>query len=263
VSERRLEAERLADNGPQAAPKRFYEKMLDFRALGITSIVTGILGKLAITMASTVPALSFVGRTFTVISGVGFIATGIVGLTAMLWAVYCLIHFDDIRNANQTPFEALFSEFQNFSIGYRRGFESLREQEDGLPLTYTERNTIGWSNENDEVLRQYRCPITGKPIRHIAIDPHSGKMFERSAIVAWIDRYHTSPLTTVPLRIEELTPSQETQLTINNRLRELQEKREKEMNEVRQDFIRLFAARRAEGEENRGSEHLPATQGNL
>ena len=258
VSACRFQDERLADNGPQAAPRRFYEKILDFRTLGITSIVTGILSKLATAMASTIPTLSFVGKTLAVISGVGFIATGIVGLTAMLWAVYCLIHIDDIRNANQTPFATLFSDFQFFSQEFQRKREPLKNQERETRAAFINREIIPEEFGDDEVLSQYICPIAQNLIRHPTTDPTSGRVYERTAIEEWIDRHHTSPLSRAPLEKDQLVPNREVQERIDNRLRELQERQAR----TRQHIQAFLASRQETREVNEESERNLSTEVN-
>ena len=253
VSERRLEYERLADSGPQAGPKRFYEKIVGFRALAISSIVSSVLSELANAMASAAPALSIVGRTFKVISGVSLIASGMVGLMALLWGVYCLIHINDISNEHRTPFGVLFADFQIFSQEYRRRYEPLRNQEREVGDVFIEREIIPEEFEDDEVLSQHICPIARNPIRYPVTDPTSGTMYERVAIEEWIDRHHTSPLSRTSLERDQLAPDREAEERINTRLRELQERQ----NRTTQRIQAYLAARQ---EEDRGSDPLPSIE---
>lgn len=50
------------------------------------------------------------------------------------------------------------------------------------------------------------CPITGERLRDPVVDPE-GNTYERSAILDWLSRNATSPLTRNPLRIDQLVPN--------------------------------------------------------
>ena len=138
---------------------------------------------------------------------------------------------------------------RSFSRHYRANYESNREQEEQLDrelyhgFPYIERETIPDTFDDDPILDQYRCPITRAPIRHVVIDPTSGRMYERAAIEEWIGRYHISPLTRRPLEIDDLAPASEVQAIIDNQLRQLQE----EWNFMEQQIDEYIEGRRQNG----------------
>ena len=111
-----------------------------------------------------------------------------------------------------------------FAQHQRDDLEVHRERERAIPLA--NRETIPEEFEDDEVLSQYVCPITAAPIRHPVIDPTTGRMHERYAIEEWIDAHHTSPLCHLPLERGALVPVRDVQNIIDDRLRELQRRRD-------------------------------------
>ena len=80
----------------------------------------------------------------------------------------------------------------------------------------------------DQVFRQYICPITQAPIRDPVRDPTNGMtLYERTAIVAWLqqDRDNPqSPMTRLPLQVEQLQEVPLVRNIINSRLLEYQER---------------------------------------
>ena len=50
------------------------------------------------------------------------------------------------------------------------------------------------------------CPITQEPINEPLIDP-DGNSYEKSAIIEWVRRHHTSPITRNNLQESDLTPN--------------------------------------------------------
>jgi hypothetical protein len=241
VVELRLLAEGLTNRG-RAEPEFLHQSKLPLAILLITSTVSCILGKVANSMAGAAPILSLVGKSFEVITAVTAVACGIIAISTVFWIVHKLICQNDLDEEAAGPSATLRTDFQNFSHEYRQSRRVLRERENGQRLPLIERNTIERASFDDAVLSQRCCPITEEPIRHVAIDPHSGRMYERAAIVAWIERHHTSPLTTEPLRTEDLLSSAETQLIINNQLHLIQLRREG----VRRDIEELLAQRQLE-----------------
>lgn len=84
------------------------------------------------------------------------------------------------------------------------------------------RGTIPGEFHDDEVFSQYICPITLCPIRYPLRDPRTGHLYEAHAIIGWLERSPTSPLTRASLRTEDLEKVPEIQDRIERRLRELQ-----------------------------------------
>jgi hypothetical protein len=75
----------------------------------------------------------------------------------------------------------------------------------------------------DILFQQYPCPITQLPIRNPVRDPTCGQLFERRAIVAWLQQHPHSPLTRQPLTVAELVEAPEVELQIRNRLQQYQD----------------------------------------
>jgi hypothetical protein len=76
----------------------------------------------------------------------------------------------------------------------------------------------------DEVLQLYVCPITQRPIRDPVRDPTNNiTLYERSAIVNWLRQNPVSPITKLPLRIEDLLEAPVERNLINQRLQEYQD----------------------------------------
>jgi U-box domain. len=76
----------------------------------------------------------------------------------------------------------------------------------------------------DEVFKQYICPITQLPIRHPVGDPNGCTVYERSAILAWLMIQSVSPITKEPLTPDKLIERPALELLINRRLQEHEEK---------------------------------------
>ena len=115
---------------------------------------------------------------------------------------------------------------RDFNEQFRRFYERKRERESQNSRVLLNGETVFSPYEEDEVLVRYTCPITGRPIRHPMIDPSSRIMYEREAVEAWVRTYHTSPSTRGPLAREQLTIAVEAQGVIDNRLQELQQRRD-------------------------------------
>lgn len=50
------------------------------------------------------------------------------------------------------------------------------------------------------------CPITGERMKDPVVDPE-GNTYEREAILNWLSRQHTSPITRSPLQPQDLVPN--------------------------------------------------------
>ena len=74
---------------------------------------------------------------------------------------------------------------------------------------------------DDPILGQYICSITLMPIRYPLRDPRTGHLYEAHAIIGWLERNPTSPLTRAPLHSDELERVPEIEQIIVRRLREL------------------------------------------
>jgi len=75
---------------------------------------------------------------------------------------------------------------------------------------------------DDPIFSQYICPITCEPIRHYMKDPNGGHGYEREAILEWLERSSTSPLTRQLLFARDLVEVPSIQQEIDGRLKELQ-----------------------------------------
>jgi hypothetical protein len=60
--------------------------------------------------------------------------------------------------------------------------------------------------EPAEVPASCICPITGEPMRDPVVD-REGNTYERAAIVDWLRRNPTSPITRNPLSVHDLVPN--------------------------------------------------------
>lgn len=66
-------------------------------------------------------------------------------------------------------------------------------------------NRIPHPLHNDAVFSRYQCPILFEPIRDPVKDPTDGKtIYERRAILNWLETNPTSPMTRTPLTKEQL-----------------------------------------------------------
>jgi len=50
------------------------------------------------------------------------------------------------------------------------------------------------------------CPITGETMKDPVID-HEGNSYEKNAIVEWLTKNETSPITRNPLKLDQLSPN--------------------------------------------------------
>lgn len=57
---------------------------------------------------------------------------------------------------------------------------------------------------DDQVFSRYECAITAAPIRDPVCDSNGVTLYERAAILSWIDIHHTSPITRSPLVAHQL-----------------------------------------------------------
>ena len=113
----------------------------------------------------------------------------------------------------------LFQSFCEYTSAARSRFYELRQREFAdLP----EREAIPIELEDDPVLSQYICPITQTVIRHPVIDPVTHTLYERDAILGWIQINPTSPLTRIALSADDLLEVPEIQQIIDDRLETLQ-----------------------------------------
>jgi hypothetical protein len=73
--------------------------------------------------------------------------------------------------------------------------------------------------EQDIVFRRYICAITHSPIRDPVGDPNGHALYERRAIMEWLNRGHyTSPVTNQPLRPDQLVEKPVLKVLIEDRL---------------------------------------------
>lgn len=76
----------------------------------------------------------------------------------------------------------------------------------------------------DELFKQFICPITNLPIRHPVGDPNGRTVYERSAILAWLMVRSVSPVTGKSLTPADLQERPALELMINRRLQAHEEK---------------------------------------
>jgi hypothetical protein len=101
---------------------------------------------------------------------------------------------------------------------------AIKSRQNRVPQT---QDDIPAEFENDEILRNYICPISQQIIHDPVIDPTTMTLYERSYIEYWLDSGHAmSPLSKVHLTKEQLIPAPEAKKIIENRVRELQAERE-------------------------------------
>lgn len=75
------------------------------------------------------------------------------------------------------------------------------------------------SFHNDPTLSQHVCPITLNPIRYPVRDRnHPEHVYEKRAILQWLEASPRSPLTREPLNVSDLVPDEELQKQIKARL---------------------------------------------
>ena len=115
----------------------------------------------------------------------------------------------------------LINQFYQFSISYQNIHTEKQENEiyDNL-LT---RETLPKEFEDDPIFKKNVCLITLCPIRFPVLAPRTKTPYEKAAIEAWIEKYHTSPFTRDVLNIEDLKPMAELQKVIDDRLKGIQE----------------------------------------
>lgn len=94
------------------------------------------------------------------------------------------------------------------------GLGEARDQFDVLALSF-----IPEALHEDPVFEAHVCPITLAPIRHPVGDPNGITIYERDAILNVIALQGRSPITRLPLHVQDLVPQPELQLEIDNRLR--------------------------------------------
>lgn len=71
----------------------------------------------------------------------------------------------------------------------------------------------------DDVFRAFICPITQEPIRDPVLDPTNGQtLYERHAILAWLNVDHISPTTRQPLEAADLLEAPAIRAIIDRRL---------------------------------------------
>ena len=71
---------------------------------------------------------------------------------------------------------------------------------------------------NDVVLSRYTCAITQIPIRDPVGDPNGTTLYERQAILDWLNRNPTSPMTRQPLSKDQLVEKPALKSLIDHRL---------------------------------------------
>jgi hypothetical protein len=91
-------------------------------------------------------------------------------------------------------------------------------QEPRNPIDLVARNSIPLFLHDDPVLRLRRCAITQLPIRHVLRDPRDQSLYERRAILTWLQNHRTSPRGNWPLTADALQECPDIQDTIDQRL---------------------------------------------
>lgn len=92
-------------------------------------------------------------------------------------------------------------------------------QHQGPAINLIALNEIPQPLENDVVFRRYTCAISQNPIRDPVGDPNGHTLYERSEIMAWLNRgNYTSPITRLPLRPRQLIEKPVLKRLIENRL---------------------------------------------
>jgi hypothetical protein len=162
-------------------------------------------------------------------------ATGIIAFSCVAWAVrlgLCMIfpylksYIGSSKSTNTENQErvaitllskgSLYENLLNFLRlsnnkmeqigGALQEFNLLALEEIPLPL------------HADGVFRRYICPITHQPIRFPVGDPNGNTIYERSAILNWLQVRRVSPITRRPLFPHQLIPKPGLQALIDHRL---------------------------------------------
>lgn len=93
---------------------------------------------------------------------------------------------------------------------------------DPLDVDLTQLTYIPTALHNDTVFSKYTCAITLLPIRDPVQDPttgpHAKTLYERSALVQWLNVHHTSPTTHAPLYVHQLVSAVALKMLIDARL---------------------------------------------
>ena len=130
------------------------------------------------------------------------------------------IIFEVVANTKGDSFAyELVQSFCEYASYARSRYFDLRKSEFS---DLQDRQTIPFEFEDDPVLSRYICPITGAVIRHPVVDPVTLTLYERDAILGWLERSQTSPLTKLTLSADDLLEATEIQVLIDDRLKELQ-----------------------------------------
>ncbi len=114
-------------------------------------------------------------------------------------------------------------------LGETLMFSSRDVSEDAVPVTrvsndfdptdFVSLSSIPTYLENDPILSENVCPITGLPIRHPVSDPVCrDHVYEERAIRRWLERNPVSPLTRKPMSPEDLMPRPDITGRIEERL---------------------------------------------
>lgn len=89
---------------------------------------------------------------------------------------------------------------------------------DPLDINLVDLPFIPQGLHNDAIFSRFQCPITLIPIRDPVGDPNGVTVYERTAIVDWINAHGNSPMTRQPLHVNQLVPRPMLRALIDQRL---------------------------------------------
>ena len=102
---------------------------------------------------------------------------------------------------------------------YIRSFTGKEYSAEEIPTSFfLKMDTIPEYLHDDAVFSLYLCALTGKPIRHLLVDPKTGNHYESAAIKERLKTNPTCPTTQGVLHLHDLHPSLAEQTLINSRL---------------------------------------------
>ncbi len=115
----------------------------------------------------------------------------------------------------------------NLKNVFANWYEVRSAQSPGLDLDNLDYEPIPEEFEDDEILKNFICPITQAPMRYPVTAPNDNRgpdhHFERRAILAWLQNHNTHPITRAPLNENDLRENLEMRAIIEMRLGQLME----------------------------------------
>jgi len=152
----------------------------------------------------------------------GFMALSNLVLNICLFCCKVFKQFSLPGYVESTPRAAvggrsLYEYLANFLESHQDEFEPVGEVQAGFNLLALRK--IPEPLHADALLKRYICPVTQKPIRYPVTDPNGNAIYEREAILRWLETHGTSPVTFRPLHARDLVLKSDLKQMIDSRLR--------------------------------------------